>query len=175
MRASIKNLSRPGCRSCTSEDLWVVVAEGQCANRHDLRDSAEPEVLGVPELLHVLEALWRMPVGNITVSFCTSSYGLNKDWTRRKTVLQFLHQHHLFEDLAGIKLRCFFEVDNGCCQCECSRSERGSRLNAHLLEFKTRFSNLYCVAAAKGLKRLETQLPSPLVPAWHAFDAMCTL
>ena len=108
MRASIKNLSRPGCRSCTSEDFWVVVAEGQCANCHDLRDSAEPEVLGVPDLLHVPEALWRMPVGNNTVSFCTSSYGLNKDWGSRKTVLQFLHQQSLFEDLVGIKLRCFF-------------------------------------------------------------------
>ncbi len=99
VHASIKNLSRLGCRSCTSKDFWVVVAEGQCANCHDLRDSAEPEVLGIPDLLHVPEALWRMPVGTITISFCISSYGLSKDWGSCTTVLQLLHQLHVFEDL----------------------------------------------------------------------------
>ena len=75
-----KNLSSPGCRGCTSEDFWVVVTEGQCADCHDLRNSAEPEVFGVPDLLHVPQALWRMPACNIAVSFCTSSYNLSKDW-----------------------------------------------------------------------------------------------
>ncbi len=110
VHASVTNWSRSGCRSCTSKDFWVVVAEGQCADCHDLRDSAESEVLGVPDLLHVPQALWCMPVGTITVSFCTSSYGLSKGWGRSTTVLHFLHQLHVFEDLAGIKLRWFLNM-----------------------------------------------------------------
>ena len=51
-----------------------------------------------------------MPVGTITVSFCTSSYGLSKGWGRGTTVLHFLHQLHVFEDLAGIKLRWFLNM-----------------------------------------------------------------
>ncbi len=116
-----------------------------------------------------------MPVDTITVSFCTSSYGLSKGWGSSTTVLHFLRQLYVFEHLAGIKLRWFLDVDIGCCQCECSRSEQGSRPNAHLVEFKTRFSNLDCVAAAKAQERLEMQRFSPLLHVWHAFDAMCTL
>ena len=79
----LQSMYRTLCRSCTSEDLWIVVAEGQCANYHDLRGSAEPEVLGIPDLLHVSQALWRMPASKITVSFCRSSDGLSKDWGSR--------------------------------------------------------------------------------------------
>ncbi len=129
VHASLQNLPRPGCRSGTSEDFWVVVAEGQCANCHDLGNSTEPEVLGVPDLLHVPEALWRMPVGNTTVSFCTCSRGLSKDWGSRTTVLQLLHQLHLFQDPAVIKLRWFLDVITDC-QCECSRAEQCHRPNA---------------------------------------------
>ncbi len=90
----LQNMYRTWCRSCTSEDFWVVVAEGQCANCHDLRDSAEPEVLGIPDLLHVSQALWRMPASKITVSFCRSSDGLSKDWGSRTCVLQSWHSWH---------------------------------------------------------------------------------
>ena len=170
----LQNMYRTWCRSCTSEDFWVVVAEGQCANCHDLGNSTEPEVLGVPDLLHVPEALWCMPVGNTTVSFCTCSRGLSKDWGSRTTVLQLLHQLHLFQDPAVIKLRWFLDVITDC-QCECSRAEQCHRPNAHLLDFKTSFNILDCVAAAKGQERLQMQRSSPLPPVWLAFDAVCTL
>ncbi len=65
----------------------AVATTGQCANCHDLGNSTEPEVLGVPDLLHVPEALWCMPVGNTTVSFCTCSRGLSKDWGSRTTAI----------------------------------------------------------------------------------------
>jgi len=88
--------------------------------------------------------------------------------------LQLLHQLHLFQDPAVIKLRWFLDVITDC-QCECSRAEQCHRPNAHLLDFKTSFNILDCVAAAKGQERLQMQRSSPLPPVWLAFDAVCTL
>lgn len=49
------------CSDLTRKDLRVVVAQGQGANSHDLGNGAEPEVLVIPYLLQVLQAVGSVP------------------------------------------------------------------------------------------------------------------
>ena len=49
------------CARLTGEDTVVVVAHGERADGHDLGDGAEPEVVPIAQLGHVLQAEGRMP------------------------------------------------------------------------------------------------------------------